>query len=141
MVLAFYPPHPPKYFVLGKTPFRNISLVSWLTLDLTKMAPLSHHCGRHFLENSIFGSCLGHFIAQIWPSEGVCGSKNDQKSLKIIQIHTKPTQTTPRMPSNHVNHFWENRFLAHFWPILEPRYGHLKAFLGPKMTKTRSKQP
>ena len=24
MVLAFYPPHPPKYFVLGKTPFGNI---------------------------------------------------------------------------------------------------------------------
>jgi hypothetical protein len=23
IVLAFYPPHPPKYFVLGKTPFRN----------------------------------------------------------------------------------------------------------------------
>ena len=45
------------------------------------------------------------------------------------------------MSSNHVNHFWKNRFLAHFWPILEPRYGHLKAFLGPKMTKTRSKQP
>jgi hypothetical protein len=28
-----------------------------------------------------------------------------------------------------------------FLAILEPRYGHLKAFLGPKMTKTRSKQP
>ena len=35
----------------------------------------------------------------------------------------------------------EKWFLAHFWAILEPRYGHLKAFLGPKMTKTRSKQP
>ena len=35
----------------------------------------------------------------------------------------------------------EKWFLAHFWAVLEPRYGHLKAFLGPKMTKTRSKQP
>ena len=45
------------------------------------------------------------------------------------------------MSSNDVDYFCGNRFLAHFWPILEPRYGHLKAFLGPKMTKTRSKQP
>ena len=45
------------------------------------------------------------------------------------------------MSSNDVDYFCGNRFLAHFWAILEPRYGHLKAFLGPKMTKTRSKQP
>ena len=45
------------------------------------------------------------------------------------------------MSSNDVDYFCGNRFLAHFWPILEPKYGHLKAFLGPKMTKTRSKQP
>ena len=44
------------------------------------------------------------------------------------------------MSSNDVDYFCGNRFLAH-WAILEPRYGHLKAFLGPKMTKTRSKQP
>jgi len=45
------------------------------------------------------------------------------------------------MSSNDVDYFCGNRFLAHFWAILEPKYGHLKAFLGPKMTKTRSKQP
>jgi len=45
------------------------------------------------------------------------------------------------MSSNDVDYFCGNRFLAHFWAILEPRYDHLKAFLGPKMTKTRLKQP
>ena len=51
------------------------------------------------------------------------------------------TSNHSQMSSNDVDYFCGNRFLAHFWAILEPRYGHLKAFLGPKMTKTRSKQP
>ena len=51
------------------------------------------------------------------------------------------TSNHSQMSSNDVDYFCGNGFLAHFWAILEPRYGHLKAFLGPKMTKTRSKQP
>ena len=51
------------------------------------------------------------------------------------------TSNHSQMSSNDVDYFCGNRFLAHFWAILEPKYGHLKAFLGPKMTKTRSKQP
>ena len=51
------------------------------------------------------------------------------------------TSNHSQMSSNDIDYFCGNRFLAHFWAILEPRYGHLKAFLGPKMTKTRSKQP
>ena len=51
------------------------------------------------------------------------------------------TSNHSQMSSNDADYFCGNRFLAHFWAVLEPRYGHLKAFLGPKMTKTRSKQP
>ena len=35
-----------------------------------------------FALKMIFGSFLVHFRAQIWPFEGVSGSKNDQNSLK-----------------------------------------------------------
>ena len=102
---------------------------------------------KHFLKKSIFkhfGVILGRF-GSFWVVLGrfgvVLGSFWGRCSQITAQRSLKWPQTTPRMPSNHVNHFWENRFLAHFWPILEPKYGHLKAFLGPKMTKTRSKQP
>ena len=80
-----------------------------------------------FLGKSIFGSFLGHFRAQIWPFEGVSGSKNDQK---LAQNSLKWPQTTPKMVRNDVGTFLEKSIFGHFGVILGSFWGHFGVILG-----------